>query len=129
MMIDKKKKMNLLVIGFRRSVKGSQKKKTNTRKLESCKHEGNGDTSCDWCTWNGSRRLGERTGRVRNWRMNLNYPDYSIKIGLNTDGKKAWRQLHKNAWMQEAAPQQSSSCTATNQPSQKLSKLDENITS
>ena len=44
--------------------------------------------------------------------------------------KKAWRELHKNAasnieQVMEAAPPQSSICTATYHPSRKLSKLDE----
>ena len=45
-------------------------------------------------------------------------------------GEKAWRQLHKNAasnieQVLEAAPPQSSSCTATYHPSRKLSELEE----
>ena len=45
-------------------------------------------------------------------------------------GEKSWRQLHKNAvsnieQVLEATPPQSSSCTATYNPSRKLSKLDE----
>ena len=43
--------------------------------------------------------------------------------------RKAWQQLHKNAasniQVLGGAPQQSSSFTATNQPSRKLSKFDE----
>ena len=47
-----------------------------------------------------------------------------------TYGEKAWRQLHKNATSNiEQSPggstQRSSSCTATNHPLRKLSKLDE----
>ena len=42
-----------------------------------------------------------------------------------TDGEKAWRQLHKNAGSPWGNNPQSSNCTATNHPSRKLSKLDE----
>ena len=49
---------------------------------------------------------------------------------IKTYGEKAWQQLHKNATnnieqVREAAPQSSSSYTASNHPSRKLSKLDE----
>ena len=26
------------------------------------KHEGDGDTKCRWCSWNGSQRPGKETG-------------------------------------------------------------------
>ena len=44
-----------------------------------------------------------------------------------TDGEKAWRQLHKNAVsnIEQVLDPQSSSYTATYHPSRKLSKLDE----
>ena len=42
-----------------------------------------------------------------------------------TDGEKARRQLHKNATSPGDNTSQSSSCTATDHTSRKLSKLDE----
>ena len=37
-----------------------------------------GDTTCNWNTWNGSQRLEKVTKRVGNRRTNLDYPNYSI---------------------------------------------------
>ena len=49
-------------------------------------HEGDGDTNCNWCTWNNPERIGKGTGRVGNKRTSGNYPDYSIvKIGQNNE--------------------------------------------
>ena len=43
-----------------------------------------GDTNYYWRAWNGHQRLG--TGRVGNWRSNLDHPDYSIvEISQNTE--------------------------------------------
>ena len=48
--------------------------------------ESDGDTNCNWCTWNGPHRLGKWTGRAVNWRSNGDHPNYTItKIGLNTE--------------------------------------------
>ena len=49
-------------------------------------HEGDGDTSCNWCTWNSPKRLGTGTGRFRNKRTSGDRPEYSIiKISQNTE--------------------------------------------
>ena len=50
------------------------------------KHEGDGDTSCNWCTRNGHRRFGKGAGRVGKRRMNCDYQSNNIvNIGRNTE--------------------------------------------
>ena len=45
-------------------------------------HETDGDTNCDWCTWNNKETIGKGTGKLGNQRKNRNHIDYSIvKIG------------------------------------------------
>ena len=58
-----------------------------TRELKKAtEHEGNGDTNCNWRTWNDLQRLGKRAGRVRNRTTNRNYLNYSIvDISQNTE--------------------------------------------
>ena len=49
-------------------------------------HESNGDTNCNWHTWNGPQRFGKGVGRVRNWGTNQDYPNNSlVKICQNTE--------------------------------------------
>ena len=49
------------------------------------KHEGDGDTSCNWGTWNSLQMLGRKTGRVDNQRTNRDYLDYGfIELIKNT---------------------------------------------
>ena len=49
-------------------------------------HEGDGDTSCNWSTWNNPQRIGKGTGRLGNKRTSWDQPNYSIiKIGQNTE--------------------------------------------
>ena len=49
-------------------------------------HKGDGDTSCNWCTWNNPQRLVIGTGRLRNQRTCGDHPDNSIiKISQNTE--------------------------------------------
>ena len=49
-------------------------------------HEGDGDTSCNLCTWNGPQNFGKRTGRVGNQKKNRDYPDNSLlEIDQNTE--------------------------------------------
>ena len=40
--------------------------------------EEDGDTNCNWCTWNDPLRLSKMTGGVRNWRMSWDQPKYGI---------------------------------------------------
>ena len=50
------------------------------------KHEGDGDTSCNWSTWKNPQRLGQEAGRVRNQRTNRDQPNYSIaEVSQNTE--------------------------------------------
>ena len=45
-------------------------------------HESDGDTNCNWCSWNDLQRLGKVTGRVGNERTSRHHPNYGIvKIG------------------------------------------------
>ena len=49
-------------------------------------NEGNGDTSCGWCTRNNPKGNSKGTRRHGNKRTSRDYPDYSIiKIGQNTE--------------------------------------------
>ena len=49
-------------------------------------HEGDGDTNCNWSTWNNSETIGKGTGRQRNQRISGELSEYSItKIGSNTE--------------------------------------------
>ena len=50
------------------------------------KHEGNGDTNCNWCTQNNRPRIGKGTGRLGNMRKSDDHPLYSIiKISQNSE--------------------------------------------
>ena len=52
------------------------------RTKKAVKYEGDWNTNCNWCPWNGSLKFGKRDGRVGNRKMNWDYPDYRIfKIG------------------------------------------------
>ena len=49
-------------------------------------HEGNGDTSSNWCTWNNPKRIGKGAGRLGKKGTSEDHPDYSIiKIRQNTE--------------------------------------------
>ena len=62
-------------------------------------HESEGDTSCNWRTRNGPRRLGKETGRAGNRRTCFDHPNYSInKISQNTE--ESPRDLRKLALRQ-----------------------------
>ena len=51
-------------------------------------HEGDGDTDCDWCTWNSLQKIGIGTGRLGNKRTSWDCPDYSIiKISQKSPGE------------------------------------------
>ena len=52
------------------------------------KHEGNGDTICNWCAWNVPQRFGKETGKFGNQRKNRNFPDYSI-VEISQNAKKS----------------------------------------
>ena len=49
-------------------------------------HEGDSDTSCNWCTLKSPQRIRKGSRRLRNKRTSGDYLDYSnIKIGQNTE--------------------------------------------
>ena len=49
-------------------------------------HEGDGDTSYNWCTGNDSQRLGKETRRGGNQKTSRDHQNYSItEIGQNIE--------------------------------------------
>ena len=87
--INFKKRENLQYSGFCRTKDGKSKKERNviwpyqtTKKI--VEHWGDGDTICDWCTWNDSQRFGKRAGSVKNRRMNRDYPARILRRILDT---------------------------------------------
>ena len=48
----------------------------NSKTIE---HKGDGDTKCNWCTWNILVRIGKGTGRLKNKRTSRAHPDYSVR--------------------------------------------------
>ena len=49
-------------------------------------HVGDGDTNYSWSTWNGTQRIGKKTGTIRNWRKNCGHLDNCIvEISQNTE--------------------------------------------
>ena len=59
-------------------------------------HEGDCDTSCNWCTWNNSQRIDKGTKRLGNKRTSEDHPDYNI-IKINQNSKKSPRDLERFA--------------------------------
>ena len=71
-------------------IKGNERKKNSTWTLsensKTLEHESDGDTNCNWCTWNDCQRLGKGAGRVGNRMTSRNHPNYSIvKISQDID--------------------------------------------
>ena len=49
-------------------------------------HEGEGDTSCGWCSLDNPQMIDKRTGRIGNKKTSRDHPNHSvIKIGQNTE--------------------------------------------
>ena len=49
-------------------------------------HEGDGDTSCGWCTWDNPQRIGKESGGLSNKRPGGDHPNHSvIENGQNTE--------------------------------------------
>ena len=66
------------------------------RTKKAMEHESNSNTNYNWCTRNNLQRLGKGAGRVGNWRMSQDHPNYSIvKIGQNIE--KSPGELRKHA--------------------------------
>ena len=52
---------------------------------KSMKRKSDGDTNCNWCTWNNLQRFGKVTRKLRNKRTSWDHPEHSIiKDGQNT---------------------------------------------
>ena len=50
-----------------------------TRELKKAmENVGDGDTNCNWCTWNDSQELSKRTRGVRKWRTSGDHQNCSI---------------------------------------------------
>ena len=81
--------MNFTVLsGHRIKLKESGKRDqyldfANELKKKNLENEGDGDTNCNWFTWNNSKRIAKGTGRLGNKRRNGDYPDIN-KFGQNT---------------------------------------------
>ena len=63
---------------------------------ETEEHEDNGDTYCNWRSWNGPQRFGKEAGRIGNRRMNRDHPNYSI-IKIDYETEKSRRDLGRLA--------------------------------
>ena len=62
------------------------KKSTPPKKKQIVDHEGDGNTSCGWCTWIGAQRVRRKTGKIGNQAKNQHHPHNSIvKIGYNIE--------------------------------------------
>ena len=73
-----------------------REQKKNKKTME---HEGDSDSSCNWCAWYNPQRIGKETGRLGNKRTSGDQPNYSIiKIGQNT--AKSPRDLRRLALTQ-----------------------------
>ena len=60
--------------------------KKKYKQLHGFKYEIDGNTNCNWCTWNNPQRIDKGTGGVGNKRMSGDHPNYCIiKIGQNTE--------------------------------------------
>ena len=66
-------------------------------------HEGDGDTNCNWRTWNSLPKLGKEAGRDGNQRTDRDHLNYStVEIGQNTvkspgDLKRGANAAEKNS--------------------------------
>ena len=85
MFINKKKRIchlvdfTVTVDNRRRKYRQSKKKQQKTKK--NVEHVGDGDTSCNWGTWNAFQKF-EKKLRKGNQRKKRDHPDNSIaKIG------------------------------------------------
>ena len=48
-------------------------------------YEDDGDTYCNWCTWNNPQSINNGNRRYRKQRTSRDHQDYRIKISLNTE--------------------------------------------
>ena len=71
----------------------SENKRISTTTLlgieKTVKHESDGDTNCNWCSWYSYQRIGTGTGGLRNNRTIGEYSNYCIvTIGHNTEKRR-----------------------------------------
>ena len=60
-------------------------------------YESDGDTNCNWCTWNGSKMFKRKTRGIRNQRKNRNHLDFSsVNIDQNIEKWPRDMRIHKN---------------------------------
>ena len=88
--VNKKKRTNRIVDFAVPELKIKENEKRDkyhefARELKNMEHEGDGDTHCTWLTWKNPQRISKRIGKLGNKRTSGNHPDYSIKIGKNTE--------------------------------------------
>ena len=89
MIVNKKrnKKRTCLIADF--AVPADHKENEKRDKYlnkDTMEHEGYGDTTCNWCTWNDSQRLSKRARGIENRRMSGEHSNYSVaKISQNTE--------------------------------------------
>ena len=76
--------------GMKTKERGKRNKYIQTMEItkKAVEHEGDVDTS--WSAWNGPKRFGKGTGRVRNVIKNWNYPDDSIAENDQNTEKSPW---------------------------------------
>ena len=65
-------------------------------------HEGDGDTSCDWYTWNDTQKLIKAGGGFRNQTTSRNPPDNSI-VGIVQNTEKSPGDLRRLTIIQTPA--------------------------
>ena len=63
---NKRKRMEKQVLGSRQITKNV------------VEHVDDGDTSCNWCTWNVPKKFGKKTGRFGNQRKIQDHPNCCI---------------------------------------------------
>ena len=65
-------------------------------------YRGDGDTNCNWCTWNDLQKLEKRSGKVENLRRSWDYPNYGIvQIGQKTEKNPG--DLKKLVWHSDSS--------------------------
>ena len=73
-------------VDHREKIKESGKRDDYLDIAKVVEHEDDGDSSCNWPTWNCPQRLGKGPGKVNNREKNRNHSNYSIaEIGKNTE--------------------------------------------
>ena len=70
----------------KRKQKERQIPRSCLRAEKAIEQEGDSDTNCNSCVWNGPHKLGKGTDKVGNQSKNWDHPDYSIiEIRQNTE--------------------------------------------